>query len=317
MSSSLGVVIPLHNKRDYVHRAVESVLRQVHTDWQLTVVDDGSTDGGGRLVEQISDPRISLLRTSCRGPGAARNLGIAATETDWIGLLDADDEWQPTFLERAATAARSISGLVAVFTGIEVQGAPARRSKASQPGQGALIEDYFAARLRFDIAISSSSILLKKSAFLSAGGFREDSRYAEDIEAWFRLSCEGPMFYIPDALSAIELHHAGSITRSIDPVERAAGLRMLLDSYERYRAAGRIPAHSSASCRIFMQQQRGRMALHLFSAGQRAAGARLLLSGVPFARHTWREYVRCALLALTGPRAAAAACSPPNTPAGQ
>jgi glycosyltransferase involved in cell wall biosynthesis len=317
MASSLGVVIPLHNKRHYVRRAVESVLRQVHTDWQLTVVDDGSTDGGDRLVEQISDARVALIRTPCRGPGAARNLGIAATEADWIGLLDADDEWHPTFLERTAAAARSGSGLVAVFTGIEVQGAPARRSTASVPAAGALIEDYFAARMRFDIAISSSSILLKKSAFLSAGGFREDSRYAEDIEAWFRLSCEGPMFYIPQALSAIELHHAGGITRSIDPIERAAGLQMLLDSYERYRQAGRIPAQRSASCRRFMQQQRGRMALHLFSAGQRAAGARLLLSGVPFARHTWREYARCALLVFTAPRSSAAACHPPDTPVGR
>jgi hypothetical protein len=317
MSSTLGVVIPLHNKRAYVRRAVESVLRQVHADWRLTVVDDGSTDGGDRLVEQISDARVSLIRTPCRGPGAARNLGIAATEADWIGLLDADDEWQPSFLERTAAAALIVPGLVGVFTAITVQGAAAARTTASGPAAGGLIEDYFAARMRFDVAISSSSILLRKAAFLNAGGFREDSRYAEDIEAWFRLSCEGPMFYIPEALSAIELQHAGGITRSIEPVERAAGLQMLLDSYERYRQEGRIPAQRRASCRKFMQQQRGRLALHLFNAGQRAAGARLLLSGVPFARHTWREYARCALLALTGPRAAAAASRPPDMPVGR
>ena len=294
MSDLVGVVIPLHNKRAYVRRAIESVLRQTHTDFNLTVVDDGSSDGSAECVEQISDPRIRLVRTVCRGPGAARNSGMRLTEADWIALLDADDEWRPTFLEKTVAAARLFPHVVAVFTAIQARGT----SFAQGATTAGLIEDYHAARIRFGIAMTSSSVLLRRAAVLCIGGFREDYRYAEDIEAWFRLSCEGPSYYIPEPLSEIELDDSRSTTRSADSIERAAGLQMLLDSYEVYRRAGRIPAHQARSCRRFMQHQRGRLALHLFSARQRAAGARVLLTGVPVGLHTWREYVRCAVLAF-------------------
>jgi len=294
MSHSIGVVIPLHNKRAHVRRAVESVLRQTHRDFRLTVVDDGSTDGSAECIGQISDSRLSLIRTECHGPGAARNLGIRATEADWIGLLDADDEWHPAFLEKTVTVARRVPHVVAVFTGIQLldSAAPCPRTA------GGLIDDYHDARLRFGVAMTSSSVLLHKAAFVSIGGFREDHRYAEDIEAWFRLACQGTSYYIAEALSRIEVNDPGSTTRSVDSVERAAGLQMLLDSYEAYRRGGRIPPGQQRSCRVFMQEQRARLALHLFAAGRRAAGARVLLTGVPFGPRTWREYVDCALLAF-------------------
>lgn len=296
MGNSVGVVVPLHNKRAYVRRAVESVLRQTHTDFKLTVVDDGSTDGSAECIERISDPRFSLIRTECRGPGAARNLGVRTTDADWIGLLDADDEWQPTFLEKTLAAATDAPRIVAVFTAIYVLGTRGeRRTRAS-----GLIEDYHAARLRFRIAMTASSVLLRKASFVSMGGFREDYRYAEDIEAWFRLSCEGPTYYICEPLSGIELRDPMSTTRSAHSQERAAGLQMLLDSYDDYCQAGRIPSKQARSCRRFMQHQRGRLALHLITAGRRAAGARVLLTSVPFGLHTWREYLRCAVRAFAG-----------------
>jgi glycosyltransferase involved in cell wall biosynthesis len=290
----IGVVIPLHNKQRYIRRAVDSVLRQTHGDLRLTVVDDGSTDDGAAYVEQISDSRVSLIRTACRGPGAARNLGMRATEADWIALLDADDEWKPTFLEKTAAVVLHVPHIVAVFTGIHIQDTSDTRLAQTE----GLIEDYHAARMRFQIAMTSSSVLLRRASFLSMGGFREGYRYAEDIEAWFRLSCEGPAYYIREALSRIEIDDYSATTRSAGALERAAGLQELLDSYAAYRRAARIPGRQLRSCRRFMQQQRGRLALHLFNAGRRAAGARVLLTGVPLGFHTWREYAQCAALAL-------------------
>lgn len=294
MSGPIGVVIPLHNKQGYIRRAVDSVLRQTRSDFRLTVVDDGSTDRGAEHVEQIADPRVSLIRTECRGPGAARNLGMRVTQADWIALLDADDEWKPTFLEKTAAIALGSAQIVAVFTGIHIRDTPDTRLA---PAEG-LIEDYHAARMRSRIAMTSSSVLLRRVPFLSMGGFREGYRYAEDIEAWFRLACQGPTYYLPEALSEIEINDRSATTHSADSDERAAGLQELLDSYEGYRGAARIPACQARSCRRFMQHQRGRLALHLFNAGRRAAGARVLLTGVPFGLHTWREYATCAAVAL-------------------
>lgn len=287
---TVGVVIPLYNKKQYVVRAVESVLGQTYGEFRLTIVNDGSTDGGAECVERISDPRISVIHQPCRGPGAARNIGMRATQADWIGLLDADDEWETTFLEKTTAAVRRAPGIVAVFTNIAVRGA--KHSKRSQQEEG-VIDDYFAARMRFKVAMTSSSVLLRKSLFLSIGGFREDYRYAEDIEAWFRLSCDGLSYYLPEALSKIEIHDSGSITQAIGPIERAAGLKMLLNSYEAYRQAGRIPGRQTISCQKFMEHQRGRMALHMVNAGERLAAAQILWSSVPVGSHTWREYLSC------------------------
>jgi glycosyltransferase involved in cell wall biosynthesis len=96
----VSVIVPLFNKAPYVQRAIDSIVRQTHADFELIVVDDGSTDGGDRLVEAMHDPRLRLIRQSNAGPGAARNTGIAAASGSLLAFLDADDEWMPTFLER-------------------------------------------------------------------------------------------------------------------------------------------------------------------------------------------------------------------------
>jgi hypothetical protein len=296
MSVAVAVVIPLYNKAAHIVRAVESVLRQTLPDFALLVVDDGSTDDGAQRVAALHDPRITLLRTPHRGPGAARNAGIRSAESEWVALLDADDQWRPQFLEKTLAGATATPGIVAAITDIHVDGVRARpRRRAS-----GRIDDYHAARMRFGIAMSSSSILVQRATFLAMGGFREDYRYAEDVEAWFRLSCEGPVFHVAEPLADIELHDAQSITRAASSVERVAGLERLLATYEAYRQAGRIPPQHLRSCRQFMEQQRARLALHLYHAGQRRASARVLLTSVPLRRHTWREYARCAFLALSG-----------------
>ena len=102
-----SVIMPLYNKAPYVRKAVESVVGQTCRDWELVVVDDGSTDGGGDIVTSIGDPRIQLVRQENAGVGAARNRGVAlsgeaAFRSPYVCFLDADDWWEPTFLEEMA-----------------------------------------------------------------------------------------------------------------------------------------------------------------------------------------------------------------------
>src|ERR1035441_8596585 len=96
---SISVVIPLYNKAPYVGRALSSVFRQTIQDFECIVVDDGSTDGGGDLVEKMSDPRLRLVRQANGGVSRARNQGINLARHPLIAFLDADDEWLPGFLE--------------------------------------------------------------------------------------------------------------------------------------------------------------------------------------------------------------------------
>lgn len=111
-----SIIMPLYNKASYVRKAVESVVGQTYRDWELIVVDDGSTDGGGDIVAAIADPRIRLVRQENAGVSAARNRGVvmagasasaplsheAALAAPYICFLDADDWWDPTFLEEMA-----------------------------------------------------------------------------------------------------------------------------------------------------------------------------------------------------------------------
>ena len=101
LATKISVVMPLYNKRPFVDRAVQSVLAQTLDDYELIVVDDGSTDGSADVVTAIADPRIRLISQANRGPGAARNVGIQAARGELLAFLDADDEWMPEFLRRS------------------------------------------------------------------------------------------------------------------------------------------------------------------------------------------------------------------------
>jgi glycosyltransferase involved in cell wall biosynthesis len=96
---SASVIIPLYNKGMFVARAIDSVLAQTCEDFEIIVIDDGSTDNGPDIVRQYKDPRIRLIRQSNAGPGAARNAGVRAASSKYVAYLDADDEWLPDFLQ--------------------------------------------------------------------------------------------------------------------------------------------------------------------------------------------------------------------------
>jgi len=292
---AVSVVIPLHDKRATVRRTVDSVLAQSFADFELIVIDDGSTDGSAGVLQDIADARLRVFRTECRGPGAARNRGAGLARAPWVAFLDADDVWQPAFLERTLDAARSTPPAVLVFCDVHALGSPPRSGLV-----GGQLEDYYDARMRHSIAVTCSSVLLRADALTAIGGFPEDYAYGEDIETWLLLACRGPFYFVAEPLCAIDTQTPGTITRSATAPERAAGLQRVLDRFSELERGGRLPPGRSAAWRRFMLHQRGRMAVHLAVAGKRGAALRAL-AGVPLNADTWRDWGRC-LARLLRPR---------------
>src|SRR5664280_442891 len=97
----LSIVVPLFNKAAYIRRALDSVARQTFGDFEVIIVDDGSTDGGEKIAGSYPDARFRVIYQENQGPGAARNAGIAEATGELTAFLDADDEWLPRHLEAA------------------------------------------------------------------------------------------------------------------------------------------------------------------------------------------------------------------------
>ncbi len=97
---AFSVIMPVYNHADYVAEAIRSVIGQTLTDWELIVVDDGSTDGSAELVDRLGakDDRITVLHQSNAGPAAARNAALNVARSDWLAYIDSDDVWYPSAL---------------------------------------------------------------------------------------------------------------------------------------------------------------------------------------------------------------------------
>lgn len=189
MKPVVSVVIPLYNKEKHVGRSVGSVLSQTFQDFEIVVVDDGSSDGGPRLVERIGDPRIRIVRQENRGVSVARNRGAEEAAASLIAFLDADDEYKPDFLAWSLERFREKPDVGAVAFNYEVVYADKTKRSAIMPSENSMllgVGDY--CRLgRQGSAIFSSSVMVKKEVLRRIGGFPKGVKAGEDIDTWLRI----------------------------------------------------------------------------------------------------------------------------------
>ena len=101
---NFSIVIPLYNKRAYIARCLRSVFSQTHTEFEIVVVNDGSTDGSEHELEKLPDERLRRIDQANQGVSIARNTGVEAARHDIVFFLDADDTWEPTFLEEMTSS---------------------------------------------------------------------------------------------------------------------------------------------------------------------------------------------------------------------
>lgn len=194
-SPAVSAVIPLYNKAPYIRRAVESVLRQSVSDFELIVVDDGSTDGGAEVVEGIHDPRTRLVGQANAGVSTARNHGIAEARADLIAFLDADDEWLPEHLATILTLAEKHPECGAYATAYEVVDVQHRRripkyKGIPRPPWEGIIPNYFRSS-----PVWTSAVAVPKRIFDSVGLFPVGVHCGEDLDMWCRIALKYPVAY--------------------------------------------------------------------------------------------------------------------------
>jgi glycosyltransferase involved in cell wall biosynthesis len=186
----ISVVIPLYNKENSIAGTVDSVLNQTYTNYEVIIVDDGSTDNSLQVAEAIKDERIRIVTKKNGGVSSARNAGIMLAKYDYIAFLDGDDIWLPWHLQ-------TICNMINKYTDPTVGGYCTKIVKCKDveqlpinnnyTEQITLIEDYLKEASGTDSILSSSSFAVKKLCFDEVGLFKEGLSYGEDVELWYRL----------------------------------------------------------------------------------------------------------------------------------
>lgn len=197
----VSVIIATYNQAAYLKAAIDSVIAQTFGDWELIIVDDGSTDRTPAIVNAISDPRIRSIRQSNQERSAARNRGMGVATGRLLAFLDADDYWHPAFLAelREQLIAHPQAALAICGSHIvDAQGDPIDTRPPKIP-VGAGQQDAIRLLLRGN-QMSCGAVLARTAAIREVGGFDTSLRQGEDWDLWLRIAVRHPICVVDKAL---------------------------------------------------------------------------------------------------------------------
>jgi glycosyltransferase involved in cell wall biosynthesis len=183
-----SVIIPLYNKENFIENTLKSVLNQTFVDFEIIIVNDGSTDSSAIKVLQFVDSRIRYYYTENGGVSTARNYGIELAKSNFITFLDADDYWYPSFLEQMFENINRFPEQMVFSSATEIESSnKVFPSKYSIPRTGEFeIVNYFGASL-IESVIWTSSAVFHKNVFEKSGVFDPKIKISEDTDLWIRI----------------------------------------------------------------------------------------------------------------------------------
>lgn len=236
----ISVIMPVWNGDRFVAEAVDSILAQTFTDWELIVVDGGSADRTMEILSRYRDPRVRIFQTPNSGTGsglvAGRNLAIAESRAPWIACQDADDIARPGRLAAQWHALSRTPDAVLSYTDVEFIG-----DLTTRPGHARLprTRAFLALRLCFQFPVVHSTTMFKKEAVLAAGGYQ--GLYCEDYRLLGKLVELGRPVAVPQKLLKFRLHAVSASKRfNQGMIDTAQQLR--LDHCQRFMQLADEPA---------------------------------------------------------------------------
>jgi glycosyltransferase involved in cell wall biosynthesis len=289
---TVSVVIPTYNRAGTVIDAVRSVLAQHFEDFELIVVDDGSTDDTEARVAAIADDRLRYVAGRHAGVSAARNLGVRRATGSVIAFLDSDDVWRPDKLAREVDVLTKHPEVDAVFSDLEKrhgdQVVPSfmrqtevfSRHVPRTPGSVVTLEPR---ELRLclleEVPIKPSALTLRRAAFERVGGFDEAWSSSEDWELLLRLARAHRFAYIDEPLAVLHIS-----PDSLHLVDQTRGETAMIRLLARERASLADDAEALAAVRRGLVTRVKHFGWYYLDRRQRARASRVFLSGFVLTR---------------------------------
>ena len=240
MSPRFSIIVPLYNKAPYVKKALDSIFAQTFSDWECIIVDDGSTDNSAAICEDyikhntsnITHNTLHIIHQKNAGVAVARNNGVSASEGEYVCFLDADDWWEPTFLEEMDRLIKEHPD-VGLYATNYVYYKPGKTHVALKLEQGYM--NYPDAYLHSDaMPVWTGAACMPRKVFDEMGGFPKGVKLGEDFLLWAKTAlhykvafCEKPLAYynneIPVGLRATRNLHKPehSMLFHLDPIDDA------------------------------------------------------------------------------------------------
>ncbi len=212
-----SVVIPVFNREDLIQLSVASVLRQSFGDFELILVDDGSTDRSAEVAKKMA-PHARLLRIPNSGPALARNAGIRSATGDFVAFLDSDDIWYEDTLAIFRKVIEETNGTIFIAGRLlNVWGnRPAVDSKSRV--SPVLIDSYpnfLSARINILVDFGLTSVAVDRKTLLQAGMFSAWRTNYEDMDMWLRLANSGPFAFVQSPPLVIRINHGQNVSQDL------------------------------------------------------------------------------------------------------
>ena len=217
----ISIVMAAKNYAKFLPQAVESAFAQTHADWELIIIDDGSTDATPEVVKPyLADQRVKYVRSDYLGQSRAKNLGARLSKGEFLAYLDADDAWEPTKLEKQLKLFdRPEVGVV--FSGrklIDEAGKITGTPPANFP-RGKVLEAIFTQNF-----VCFSTVILRREVFDYVGGFDPGIDLAIDYDLWLRVAKHYEFDYVPEPLVLYRTGHGNLSQKLSDRVATALSI---------------------------------------------------------------------------------------------
>lgn len=226
-----SVIIPLYNKAAYIEKAIRSVAAQTFREFELIIIDDGSTDDpippkGGTMAERLRNvnapiQNIRIIDQENSGVSTARNNGVKAAKYEYIAFLDADDWWEPTYLEE-------MKGLIEEFPEAGIYGSSYYKVKNAKfiPARIGVEEGFERGLINYCRVYSKTlyqpiwtgATIIKKEVFESENGFKPTLKLGEDFDLWVRVGLTYPVAFVNKPLAYYN--------QDVDLNNRAIGIKL-------------------------------------------------------------------------------------------